>query len=185
MSTGGGRSPRVRWSKRLSYVLRHDPGSIGVTLDPAGWAGVVEVLAGLRAHGLELSTRQLEELVAESPKQRFELDDDGRRIRARYGHSVPIDPGHRPSAPPAVLYHGTPEGTVDRILREGLRRMGRTQVHLSTDRASAAEVGGRRGRPVILEIDAGRMHRDGHVLRQAAPAVWLVDEVPAEYLRAS
>lgn len=183
MVAGGGRGQRVRWSKRLSYVLRHDPDSIGVTLDPLGWADIDEVLAGLEATGLRLSETELVELVADSPKQRFELDAGGRRIRARYGHSVPVDPGHPPSVPPAVLFHGTPEGTVERILREGLRRMGRTQVHLSTDPASASEVGARRGRPVILEVDAARMHRDGHMLRQAAPGVWLVDEVPAEYLR--
>lgn len=185
MATTAGAREQVRRSRRLSYVLRHDPASVGVTLDPAGWAAVDEVLAGLRAAGLPLSRVELGQLVAESPKQRFELAADGRRIRARYGHSVPVDPGHPASAPPAVLYHGTPERTVERILREGLRRMGRTQVHLSSDPASASEVGARRGRPVILAVDAGGMHRDGHDLRQAAPGVWLVDEVPAGYLRRS
>ena len=35
----------VRISKRLSYVLRHRPDSAGLTLDPAGWADVGELLA--------------------------------------------------------------------------------------------------------------------------------------------
>lgn len=173
----------VRLSKRLSYVLRHDPASIGVVLDTAGWASVGDVLAGLRAAGVDVGRDELERLVADSPKQRFELDDDRHRIRARYGHSVAVDPAHPVSAPPDVLYHGTSSGDAATILVEGLRRMGRTQVHLSTDVATAREVGSRHGSPVVLVVDAAGMHRDGVALRQAAPGVWLADEVPAAYLR--
>lgn len=184
MATTGGRGERVRWSKRLSYVLRHDPGSVGVVLDPAGWAEVAQVLDGLRAAGLDLGRRELEQLVADSAKPRFELDADGRRIRARYGHSVPVDPAHPPAPPPPVLYHGTPAASVEAILRDGLRRMGRTQVHLSSDPGTAREVGARRGRAVFLEVDAARLHADGHELRPATAGVWLVDEVPPSYLQA-
>lgn len=175
---------RTRLSKRLSYVLRHDPGSIGVALDAAGWGEVDDVLAGLRTAGVELDRDELERLVADGTKRRFELDHDGSRIRARYGHSIPVEPAHATPAPPAVLYHGTATGTVATIRREGLRPMGRVQVHLSTEPELARQVGGRHGRPVVLAVDAAGMHRDGYALRQAAPGVWLVDEVPARYLRA-
>ena len=41
-------------SKFLSYVLRHAPDSIGLTLDPNGWVDVEELLARARAAGQAL-----------------------------------------------------------------------------------------------------------------------------------
>ena len=43
-------------------------------------------------------------------------------------------------------------------------------------------VGARRGKPVILTVDAGRMHRDGHKFFVSANGVWLTDTVPPGYL---
>lgn len=172
-----------RLSKRLSYVLRHDPASLGLTLDPSGWASVTALLRGLGDAGVPVDRDRLERLVAGSPKRRFELSGDRELIRARYGHSVPVDPGHAASRPPAVLYHGTHPDVVERILAEGLRPMGRRQVHLSPDSAAAREVGRRRGRPVVLEVDAAAMHADGHRFERAGPTVWLTDVVPPRYLR--
>ena len=37
----------VGTSKRLSYVLRHAPGSVGLALDDAGWVDVGDLLAAL------------------------------------------------------------------------------------------------------------------------------------------
>ena len=39
----------VRVSKRLSYVLRHRPDSVGLTLDDAGWVDVEALLDALTA----------------------------------------------------------------------------------------------------------------------------------------
>lgn len=171
-----------RLSKRLSYVLRHDPASIGVVLDAAGWTSIDALLTGLADAGVRVDRGRLHQLVADSTKQRFELDDPGERIRARYGHSVEVDTAHAPTAPPDVLYHGTHPAALDRILAEGLRPMGRRQVHLSADTADARSIGARRGEPVILEVDAAAMHGEGCRFRQAGRGVWLVDEVPARFL---
>jgi len=35
-------------------------------------------------------------------------------------------------------------------------------VHLSKDVETARKAGARRGKPVILTVDAGRMHKEGH-----------------------
>jgi putative RNA 2'-phosphotransferase len=43
-------------------------------------------------------------------------------------------------------------------------------------------VGQRRGKPVILRIDAARMHADGHSFLQSANGVWLTDHVPPAYI---
>lgn len=172
-----------RLSKRLSYVLRHDPASIGVELDPAGWAALDDMLEGFAAHGVRVDVERLHQLVARGPKQRFELDDAGERIRARYGHSVDVELSHEPEVPPDVLYHGTHPAALDRILREGLLPMTRRQVHLSEDVGTAREVASRRGSPVILVVDAEAMHAEGHGFSRAAPSLWLGDQVPPRFLR--
>lgn len=169
-------------SKRLSYVLRHDPASVGLELDDAGWVPVDDLLDGLAADGVHVDAERLERLVARGPKRRFELDDTGQHIRARYGHSVDVDPSHAPVTPPDVLYHGTHPAALERILAEGLRPMGRRQVHLSADVGTARQVGSRRGSPIVLVVDARSMHAAGQTFVQATQGVWLVDRVPAEFV---
>lgn len=171
----------VRVSKRLSYVLRHDPRSVGITLDAAGWVGVDELLAALRRHGTPVSRAELEHVVATNDKRRFALQGD--RIRASQGHSVPVDLGLPPVEPPSVLYHGTARRHVAAILDAGLRPGRRHDVHLSADADTARRVGARHGAPVVLVVDSGRMHRDGHEFRRSANGVWLIAQVPASYLR--
>jgi len=175
----------VRLSKRLSFVLRHRPDSVGLTLGPAGWVDVDELLAALARNGLRLTRSELETVVAGNDKQRFAFDDSGTRIRASQGHSVPVVLGYRTATPPAVLFHGTVERFLPAILEEGLRPGNRHAVHLSPDVATATTVGGRRGRPVVLRVDAAAMAADGYFFTLSANGVWLTDAVPARYLRVS
>jgi putative RNA 2'-phosphotransferase len=176
------KSEAVRRSKFLSLVLRHDPATIGLVLDPAGWVDVDVLLAALAAHGRAWTRAELDELVRTSDKQRFALSPDGTRIRANQGHSVEVELGYAPAAPPERLYHGTVAAALDAIRRDGLLPMARHAVHLSPDRETAVKVGGRRGAPVILVVRAGDMHRAGHVFSVSANGVWLVDRVPPEFL---
>ena len=173
---------RVATSKFLSLVLRHRPEAIGITLDGAGWVAVDTLLAQCRAHDRELTREALQEIVATSPKQRFMLSDDGARIRANQGHSVPVALGYAQAVPPELLFHGTVATKLAAIRTTGLRKMARHHVHLSPDIATARAVGRRRGRPVILRVAAGRMYADGHVFYLSANGVWLTDEVPPSYL---
>lgn len=178
-----GRAKRlVKRSKFLSLVLRHNPDRLGLTLDPAGWVDVGTLLTALAAHGRPLSRAELDEVVAENDKQRFAFDDGGTRIRASQGHSIPVELGYTDAEPPARLFHGTYPGALDTIRREGLRPMQRHDVHLSADAETATRVGARRGRPVVLTVDAARMAADGHRFRVSANGVWLADAVPPEYL---
>jgi putative RNA 2'-phosphotransferase len=131
---------------------------------------------------VEIDRETLARVVAESDKQRFALSPDGRRIRANQGHSVAVDLGLEPRTPPEVLYHGTASRFVDSIRESGLHPAARTHVHLSPDEETAREVGQRHGKPVVLTIAAGRMHRDGRQFFQSANGVWLTDAVPAEYI---
>lgn len=169
-------------SKKLSLHLRHRPGAVGLGLEPAGWVDVDDLLSALARRRFRVTRAELERVVAGGDKQRFELSADGRRVRARYGHSVDVDPGHEPVPPPDRLYHGTSEGAVDAILAGGVARMGRRQVHLSGDADSARRVGARHGRPVVLVVDAAAMADEGVRLVRAAEGTWMTAAVAPRHI---
>ncbi|MET9851381.1 RNA 2'-phosphotransferase [Streptomyces sp. NPDC006450] len=171
----------VKVSKYVSKHLRHQPERIGLVLDPHGWVEIDDLLGAAAAHGFPISRAELDHVVAANDKQRFAVD--GSRIRASQGHTVPVDLGLPEAEPPAYLYHGTVAASLDAIRNEGLRPMARHHVHLSPDRETATRVGARRGRPVVLAVDAGAMRAAGHVFRISANGVWLVDSVPPQFLR--
>jgi putative RNA 2'-phosphotransferase len=78
-----------------------------------------------------------------------------------------------------VLYHGTTGGFVASILDEGLKAMDRHHVHLSPDRETAIRVGARRGKPVVLVVDAQRMVGAGYTFYKSENGVWLIEHVPS------
>jgi putative RNA 2'-phosphotransferase len=122
----------------------------------------------------------LEAVAAGGSKRRYEIDGD--RIRAAQGHSQPVDLQLEPATPPAVLYHGTVKRFLPAITVEGLVPGQRTHVHLSADVATARTVGARRGRPVVLRIDAAGMHAGGAVFHLASNGVWLAARVPPQWI---
>src|SRR5262249_45527759 len=146
-------------SRFLTYVLRHRPEAIGVSLDPTGWVRIDDLLAALAVHGRPMDRTTLDHIVATYDKRRFEVHNG--LIRPAQGHSVPVDLGLPPLAPPPVLYHGTVARFLDSILEHGLSRGRRRFVHLSGDEATARVVAARRGLPVILRIDSAGAHADG------------------------
>jgi putative RNA 2'-phosphotransferase len=171
-----------RKSKFLSYVLRHHPESIGLTLDASGWAVIDHLLSRLAATGSGMNRATLMDIVETDAKQRYTISEDGLRIRAAQGHSVNVELGLAPITPPETLYHGTTLGFVLSIRAEGLKRGKRRQVHLSIDVATAKAVGKRHGSPVVLLVASGEMHRKGHEFFRADNGVWLTDAVPPEFL---
>jgi len=170
-------------SKKLSYWLRHAPEAANLNLDHTGWADRDAVLAALEASGARVSMADLRDVVEQNDKNRFELSDDGLRIRARQGHSIKIDAEWEAAVPPETLYHGTVERFLDPIFREGLRPQARHHVHLSPDVETARRVGARRGKPVVLEVAASAMHADGAEFFLSSNGVWLVSHVPPAHLR--
>jgi putative RNA 2'-phosphotransferase len=173
------------YSKFLSYVLRHNPGQIGLELDKNGWANVEELLHRCQVVGRAkgLNREIMDEVVATNNKKRFEYSEDGKKIRARQGHSVQVDLGDEPTEPPEILFHGTPTKSVEAIKSGGLLKMSRHAVHLSKDHATAYDVGRRRGKPVIIQVQARKMHGDGYKFYLTANGVWYTDHVPTDYLK--
>lgn len=171
-------------SKFLSYVLRHEPQAIGLQLDREGWAIVGELIACTKQAGRYLDDVLLREVVASSDKKRFAISDDGLRIRAVQGHSTDtVAIAYVERVPPEVLYHGTATRFLDSILQEGLKPGSRQHVHLSEDVETAKAVGQRYGKPVVLKIEALRMHQQGRKFFQADNDVWLTEQVPEGYLQ--
>ncbi len=168
--------------KFLSYHLRHRPEELGLELEVGGWVEVTRLLAACRQNQFFLQLDELEEVVRRNDKKRFSFNENGTKIRANQGHSVKIDLQLDPQIPPDLLYHGTGHKAVSSILNEGLAKMARHHVHLSSDRATAKKVGQRHGKPVIFQVDTEAMQKAGYLFYHSDNGVWLVDRVPPEYL---
>ncbi|MFC3749547.1 RNA 2'-phosphotransferase [Paenibacillus sp. GCM10012306] len=165
-------------SKLMTKILRHAPGEFGIVLDPVdGSCSLSALLQAIQAQhkwsGVTLA--DIEQVVRQSDKQRFEIRDD--RIRARYGHShdkIQYAPGE----PPALLYHGTNQKALPIILQEGLRPMSRQYVHLSEGTHFATLAGSRRGALAILKVDTQCAQQLGITFYYAGNEVWLAEHVP-------
>jgi putative RNA 2'-phosphotransferase len=165
-------------SKFLSYVLRHNPQVLNLTMDEQGWVSVTELLENLN----DVSMEMLEGVVAENNKNRFAFNDDKTRIRANQGHSIKIDLAYSPIEPPEFLFHGTAIQNIDSIKKSGIVKGNRHHVHLSLDKETATNVGKRHGKPVILIIQSKQMHEAGHQFFVSENNVWLTEFIPAEFI---
>jgi putative RNA 2'-phosphotransferase len=187
-------------SKRLSWLLRHGANEAGVPMDPAGWVSIDAVLAAVRVGRADLLA-----VVEENDKQRLQLDGD--RIRATQGHSLDgtpvtvsaLEASWERIDPQAIgrLFHGTRTEVVPDLLREGIRAMDRTHVHLAD--AREAKVGKRAQVAVLVVVDPTRIvggvfrSPNGVVLTRHVPPEAIVDleartraaETPVRALRAS
>jgi putative RNA 2'-phosphotransferase len=172
----------VSISKFLSLVLRHKPETIGLELDPQGWADIDELITCANRSGKRLTRGILEQVVATNSKQRFAISTDGNKIRANQGHSLDIDLDLQPRQPPETLLHGTATRFLLSIREKGLLRGERQHVHLTLTEATALDSGQRHGKPVALRVRSGEMHRAGFVFFCSANGVWLTEHVPPEYV---
>lgn len=152
-------------------------------MDEAGWCNVDVLLKGCASHGHEMSREELDVIVAENDKKRFEFSDNRRQIRARQGHSVDVDLKYEPKIPPEILYHGTAIRFLDPIKQLGLIKGSRQHVHLSVLIQAAFKVGERHGKPVVIPVRAREMQEAGFDFYFTANEVWLVDAVPPKFLR--
>ncbi len=172
----------IQVSKFLSFVLRHRPEEVGLEFDENGWADVDELIAAAGRHGRQLTRALVEEVVEKNDKKRFTLSADGKRIRAAQGHSRPVDLGLPPVEPPEILFHGTATRFLESIMRDGLSPGQRQHVHLSPDEQTATAVGRRHGKPVVLRVRSGEMHRRGHQFYLSENGVWLTDHVSPGFI---
>jgi len=171
-------------SKFLSYVLRHEPEAIELSLDKEGWAVIDDLILRAGNKGYALDRDLIVDIVENSEKKRFTISEDGLRIRAAQGHSTQqVNITYAEKTPPDVLYHGTATRFIAQIREQGLLPLSRQYVHLSSDEDTAIQVGQRYGKPVLLKIKATDIYEKGYKFYQADNGVWLTDHVPYEYIQ--
>ena len=132
-----------------------------------------------------ISMDELEIIVSENDKGRYELSSDKTLVRALYGHSVEMNLDYVPSNPPDILFHGTAMKSYTSIIENGIVSRNRQFVHLSEDKETALSVGLRHGHPIVLEIDTRKKLQDGCVFYNPKKGIWLTDIVKPEYILSS
>jgi putative RNA 2'-phosphotransferase len=172
----------IHISKFLSLVLRHKPETVGMTFEKGGWLKVDDLIQGAKEAGVELDKELLRAVVEHSERKRFSFSEDGLKIRANYGHSIPIDLAIEAVEPPEFLFHGTAVRFIEAIRKEGIVPQGRQYVHLSPDEQTAGEVGRRHGVPIVFTIQSRLMHENGFKLYPTDSGIWLTETVPPEFI---
>ena len=167
----------------MSFVLRHQPSEIKLILDINGWANVNELISKSKEHqDLIFTSEDIAAVVENNSKQRFMLSEDKTKIKANQGHSVQVELDLVDTKPPQYLYHGTAKQFVSSILKEGLKAMQRHDVHLSFNTDVAVTVGRRHGEPVVLRINAEKMHQSGLTFQCTVNNVWLTKYIDSKYI---
>ncbi len=171
-------------SKEISYALRHAPWEYELEMDEEGWVPVEQLLDALHRTGKwrSICESDLNDMIEQSEKKRHELKKG--KIRAFYGHSVPMKILKEEKMPPDVLYHGTVRRFLRSISENGLLPKSRQYVHLSQDIETAENVGKRHdNQPCILVIDAKRAWNEGIKFYLGNEKVWLADAIPGRYIK--
>lgn len=175
---------RIRIGKKMSYCLRHHPEEYGLALDREGFVPLDKFLKAINEkHHFQpkLTKERVLWIMQHSDKQRYEIK--GNKIRALYGHSVPVLIEKEAEVPPDVLYHGTARRFLDNIMKQGLLPMNRQYVHMSIDVETAVTVGSRHdSKPVILRVNAKQAYADGIEFYYGNDKTWLCRKLPAKYL---
>ena len=176
---------REALSHLMSALLRHIPHEAGLKLDEEGFVNIDELVRGIRErwrnrHLYRWVTRDHVLAVAiMDARGRFEVRGD--KIRATYGHTVPVRIRYQEDREIKVLYHGTARRNLESILRRGLVPGKRLYVHLTSSKEVAMEVGLRHGdQVVVLKIDADCLRKEGHRVYKASSVIYLTDYVPPQ-----
>ena len=168
----------VKISKYLSYILRHNPE--GLDIDKDGFVSITEILEKCKRKYPKINKKNLEKL-ASIQDSRFQIKDD--KIRALYGHSIPVKIELEIDKEINILYHGTTEEAAKEILLNGLKSKNRNKVHLSATKEGATRVGKRKTKnPVILKIDIEEARIDGIIFQKATDKVYLTDFIPSRFI---
>jgi len=170
-------------SKLMSYILRHRPDEFGLYLDEEGFVSLKELHQAIIEEKKWSFVRKshLMDVINFAERERFELKDG--KIRATYGHSLPVKLNYEPVTPPKLLYHATTRKSYPHILEKGLLPMGRQYVHLAVNKDLALRIGKRRdNKPVLLEIQAQKAAQEGIEFFCPNELIYLVKTLPPQYL---
>lgn len=171
--------------RTMAGVLRHFPQRYGLEMDSNGWVDLRDFITALQIRNRRLRflrPHHIVGLIETDPKGRYQFRDG--RIRATYGHTFDLDLDLPTENIPDTLYYPAKEEEVPLMLEAGLKPADRKMVHLSRTWEAALEAGRvRTNNPVVLEIDARTAREKGITIMKAGKTVYLVTEVPAEFLQ--
>jgi putative RNA 2'-phosphotransferase len=163
---------------QLAWLLRHDRKAFDSGIIDINGYRTLNDLIGHHGYSRDL----IDEIVRTNNKKRFEYDESGERIRARQGHSIPVEIEMQPVANCDLLWHGTSDRFIASILKDGLKPQSRLHVHLSKDMETAESVGARHGGNLcVIKIDAKQMLLDGKQIWLSNNGVYLTDSVEPNY----
>ena len=156
-------------------------------MDKNGWVDIAELIENVNVQGKRFFTLELlQEIVKTDEKGRFRISEDGKRVKACQGHSIPwVEPELEHRSPPKFLYHGTTAEALEKIKQSGaILKMSRHAVHLHEDLLTAWQVACRRKNktPIVLKIDSGAMAEQGVTFSISENSVWFCEKVPIEYV---
>jgi putative RNA 2'-phosphotransferase len=171
---------KIRVSKYVSFLLRHNPEDL--QMDKDGFVDLDELVSKVRRRYPMVDRNLVMKIVVESERKRFEIVEN--KIRALYGHTIPVHIHLKEDKQIARLYHGTIPQAASEISEKGLQPMRRRWVHLSPTEEIAIEVGKRRtSSPMVLVIDASEARSHGVRFCRATDKVYVCKYVPAKYIK--
>lgn len=170
----------------LSYLLRHNPDELSLSMDRHGWVPVDELIDRINERGkYYLSVDLLQTIVSTDNKGRYRFIPEKTKIKACQGHSISwVEPELVFTPPPPILYHGTTWSAYQAISQRGsINKMSRHAVHLTAVEGRAWQSARRRKtRAVVLKIDASSMNSQGYTFGVSENEVWCTDAVPIEFI---
>lgn len=174
---------QVKLSRYLSYLLRHHPEDLNLSMDEEGWVEVEELISKINSETkYKIDMNLLEKIVKEDDKGRYVFTGNKTYIRACQGHSKKdLKIKFAELIPPEILYHGTSKENFKLINETGIKSMTRQYVHLSDNINTARKVGARHGEIIVIVIDTKKMSEDGIKFYKSENGVWLTDYVDTKY----
>ncbi|KAF9078019.1 KptA family-domain-containing protein [Rhodocollybia butyracea] len=165
---------RLRLSKQLSWLLRHNGRQEGLMIRSDGFARVRDVL---KLHSMrDVSFKDIQDVIKLDNKARFSLnfeahgsESDSWWIRANQGHSIEtldleLERVGSADKIPTVI-HGTTEEAWKIISKHGLSRMNRNHIHFAQGfgRKDDQKVfsGIRKSSRILIYVDAAKALADG------------------------
>lgn len=128
----------------------------------------------------QINVQTIQEILKISTKKRFEIENN--QIRAKYGHTLPIQLKYPTLTKNIPLFHGTSFASLGLIKTEGLKPMTRQFVHLTDSVDLARETALRKGSEiVILTIDTPKLIQNQEVL-VAGFGIYLTGNILSEFL---
>lgn len=173
------RDLKTKVSRYISYLLRHNPENLKI--DKHGFVDLEALLERLNER-FQIDKESTLEIIEKSDRKRFEIRKN--KIRALYGHTIPVKLELEEDKATKVFYHGTTSNATSEILGGGLKPMKRIWVHLSPTKEIATEVASRRTKnPVILKINAEAARKNGSRFYKATNKVYVCDYILPKYIQ--